>query len=145
MSDQPTPVGLAGFAVGGMPPTVEPFDDPAPPPAPELVPYTAEEVATIVATVTALGVPAEAITTYHRTVIEQSRPGLELLGVGPALAEYGIGKGGAGLEAMPAWARLLAGAALAGWVVVSARRASMPTETEREPGVPTGDDFGGAV
>jgi hypothetical protein len=110
--------GLAGYASG---------PDPAPPlgaaPVPEvdaLRPYTSEELAQLTAGFSAIGLPADRITPYQEKVLASTRPAFELLGIGEALAEYGVGHGG-GIDAMPAWVRLLAGAGVIGFIVVTTR------------------------
>lgn len=111
--------GLAGYATGAA--TEPPPGAAAPPPEDRLRPYSAEELAQLTAAFTTFGIPADGISEYQRKVLAATRPGFEMLGIGEALATYGIGHG-AGIEAMPAWARLLAGAAVIGFTVVSTRR-----------------------
>ena len=146
MSDAPQPsaaelelegAGLAGYAVA---------DDPAAaaggapePERPELEPYTAEELAQITAGLSALGLPAENLDAYQRAVLARTRPAFSMLGIGEALAAYGIGKGG-GLDAMPPWVRLVAGVAVVGFTVAGARR-----EFARGPNDPEPDTEGAAA
>jgi len=114
--------GLAGYAASessSAPPP--PADEAPPPPESGLTAYTPEELAQLTAAFTAFGIPADNLDAYQREVLARTRPGFDMLGIGDALLEYGIGHG-AGVERMPAWARLLAGAAVIGFTVVSTRR-----------------------
>lgn len=130
--------GLAGYAAADESAAAAgagPAPEPAPP---ELEPYSAEELAQITAGLSALGLPAENLDAYQRAVLARTRPAFQMLGIGEALAAYGIGKGG-GLEAMPPWVRLVAGVAVVGFTVVGARR-----EFARGPNDPEPDAEAGA-
>lgn len=123
--------GLAGYAAGPEAPPAgaaeEPIDD-------GLRPYSSEELAKLTAGLTTFGLPADRITAYQANVLASTRPAFEMLGIGEALAEYGVGHGG-GVEAMPAWVRLLAGAGVVGFIVVSAR-----AEHREKPKANDGDE-----
>lgn len=115
--------GLAGYAASsssdGADTQAAPEDASAP--EPDMRPYSADELAQLTAAFTAFGIPAENLDPYQREVLARTRPGFEMLGIGDALLEYGIGHG-AGVGTMPAWARLLAGAAVVGFTVIGTRR-----------------------
>lgn len=133
--------GLAGYA--STTDTPPPGGAAAAPPPPEdrLRPYTAQELAELTAALTTIGIPADKFTAYQRDVLAATRPGFELLGIGDALAEYGVGHGG-GIDAIPAWGRLLAGAVVIGYTVVTTRRQYIATKPDQDE---VGDTDGGAA
>jgi len=103
---------------------------------PEVIPFTGEEIARGVALAVTLGLHFE--TAEEAEAFEQAfmaaipimpTPAvLDYLGVGEALAEYGIHKGTVGgpeaLEALPPWLRLLIGAGYLAFAVYTGVRAA---------------------
>ncbi len=116
-------------------------------PAPE--PFTGQEIASGVAMALMMGL--QIANDKERAAFErafaQALPLmptpyiLDTLKVGEALAAYGIHKGMAGpadLSKLPAWLRILIGAAALGWAAVSAARAVMEVRSERKDSDSTG-------
>jgi len=116
-------------------------------PAPE--PFTGQEIATGVAFAVMAGLkistPEEKAAfelAFTQAVPLMPTPFLlDTLKVGEALAAYGIHKGMAGradLSKLPAWLRIIFGAAALGWAAVSASRAVMEVRSERKDSDSTG-------
>ena len=116
-------------------------------PAPE--PFTGQEIASGVAFAVMWGVKIG--TPEEQAAFERAFMGavpvmptpllLDTLKVGEALAAYGIHKGMTGaadLSKLPAWLRILIGAAALGWAAVSAARAVMEVRSERKDSDSTG-------
>jgi hypothetical protein len=147
MADQPATdaaareledAGLAGYETDAATAAAGAAEGAAPPPRDALEPYTAEELAQLTAGLSALGIPAGNLDAYQRAVLARTRPAFEMLGMGEALAAYGVGHG-SGIDAMPAWVRLLAGVGVVGFLVVGARR-----EFGRDPNEPDAAPEGAA-
>lgn len=81
-------------------------------------PYTGKQLAGALAAFSASGVRDR--DTYKEKVRDQLADVFDQAAVGEALAELGIGKGGA-MDSLPGWLRLAGAAGYAGWVVVQAR------------------------
>ena len=117
---------------------------------PEVVPFTGEEIARGVALVVTLGLrfesPEEAKAfeqAFMAAIPIMPTPAvLDYLGVGEALAEYGIHKGMVGgpdaLETLPPWLRLLIGAGYLAFAVYTGVRAAKEVKgvKEKEAGQP---------
>ncbi len=125
----------------------EPEGEAPPAPAPE--PFTGQEIASGVAFAVMWGVKIS--TPEEQAAFEKAFMGavpvmptpllLDTLKVGEALAAYGIHKGMTGpadLSKLPAWLRILIGAAALGWAAVSAARAVMEVRSERKDSDSTG-------
>lgn len=116
---QPEP---SAFDAYELPPEAAAAEADTPSAAETIEAYTPEELAQLLSALSQYGVPVENLDAYQRALIARARPAIELLDVSGALLEYGVGKGGPGLGALPAWARLLAGAGAVGLVVYATRK-----------------------
>ncbi len=115
---------------------------------PKVVPFTGEEIARGVAIAATLGLrfeTPEAAEAFEKAFmaavpIMPTPAVLDALGVGEALAAYGIHKGMAGgpdaLAALPPWLRLLVGAGYLAFAVYAGVRAAREVKGAKEARVP---------
>jgi hypothetical protein len=127
--------------------------DPAKPPEPE--PFTGEEIANGVAFAVIWGMrlTPEQVVAFQRAFaaalpIMPTPAVLDMLGVGEALAAYGIHKGMLGgpdaLESLPVWLRLLLGVGYLGLAVFMGIRAAKEVSGEAKTDSPAGSAVAGA-